>query len=161
MGCNRRDRGFDPAPAPVATLLSSSPPPVTYTIMVLPTFAGLSEALMELSWFCATARFVPYWKIPGADWSIVADFAARLATPPKVTTTAGKGKAGSNIVTSYGIWALICVGLTKTSGAGFPFTVTEVPASVIGNGTLEALPVVEARFVPKMLNSSPGASTVE
>jgi hypothetical protein len=109
---------------------------------------------MELSWFCATARFVPYWKIPGADPSIVAAFAARLATAPEVTMTAGKGKAGSSIVTSYGIWALICVGLTNTSGAGFPFTVTEVPASIIGNGTLAALAVVEARFVPKMLNSS-------
>jgi hypothetical protein len=115
---------------------------------------------MELSWFCATARFVPYWKIPGADPSMVAVFAARLVTPPEVTTTAGKRKVGSSIVTSYGIWALICVGLTKTSGAGFPFTVTEVPASVIGNGTLAALAVVEARFVPKMLNNSPDASTV-
>lgn len=118
-----------------------------YTIIVLPTFAGLSEAFMELSWFCATARFVPYWKIPGADPPIVAEFAARLATPPEVTTTAGRGNAGSNCVTSYGIWALICVGLTKSSGAGFPFTVTEVLASVIGNGTLAALAVVEARFV--------------
>src|ERR1039457_3443486 len=161
MGCNRRDSGLDGAPAPVTTLLSNPPPPVMYTITVLPTFAGLSEAFMELSWFCATARFVPYWKIPGADPSIVAAFAARRATPPEVTTTAGKGKAGSNIVTSYEIWGLICVGLTKTSGAGFPFAVTEVPASVIGNGTLAALAAVEARFVPKMLNSSPGASTVE
>src|ERR1017187_4425661 len=160
MGCNRRDSGFDPAPAPVATLLSSSPPPVMYTIIVLPTFAGLSEAFMELSWFCATARLVPYWKIPGADPSSVAAFAAKLATPPEVTTTDGNGKDGSSIVTSYGIWALICVGLTKTSGAGFPFTVTEVPARIIGNGSLGAPAVGEARFVPKMLNSSPGASTV-
>jgi hypothetical protein len=52
---------------------------------------------------------------------------------------------------------LICPGETKLRGAGTPLIVTEVPASVSGNGAeAEADACPAARFLPKIAIREPG-----
>jgi hypothetical protein len=51
---------------------------------------------------------------------------------------------------------LIWFGETKKRGALIPFTVTELPASSVGSGILEAVAIELARPVPKIDTIDPG-----
>jgi hypothetical protein len=64
---------------------------------------------------------------------------------------------------SNGNWALIWSPFaalcdTKISGAGTLLNVTLTPPRVVESGTLAAEAVVEAKFVPKIETSDPGAT---
>src|SRR4051794_26913633 len=94
--------------------------------------------------------------MPGAAGATLM-FAVGLASPFTLTITCTESPGN----VSYGTCALIWVALTKTSGAGFPPIVTEVPAREAGNGVDAADCEATARSVPKMLNKDPGATVGE
>jgi hypothetical protein len=96
--------------------------------------------------------FPPLDRTEGATAAMVM-YAGLLETPPFSTTTAATPAAFS-----HGTWATIVHGLTENRGAGRPAMVTEVLNSVIGHGTPEAAALPEARLLPLMVNSPPGAT---
>jgi hypothetical protein len=93
-----------------------------------------------------------YVKIPGA-YGCNCNVVVALGDPLLETETGTDPLNGH----SKGIWKRTSVGDTKNNGAGIPFTVTEVPASAVGSGTLLAPAVELARDVPNTLAIEPRA----
>ena len=54
---------------------------------------------------------------------------------------------------------MTCVGETKKSGANWPLTLTVVPASMVGKGSVVAISTFVASFVPKAAAMPSGDSS--
>src|SRR5438105_3562840 len=92
------------------------------------------------------------WKIPGAARA-TADGKVNVATCPLLLMARTAPRVGI----SYGICRLICPVDTNHSGAGTPLMEAEDLLRTYGRGTLPAITVEPARFVPYTPTSCPGA----
>src|SRR5579872_2136277 len=90
-------------------------------------------------------------KVPGAIGMTFTD--CESDWPPTVTVT-----CAMPAMTSKGTCVVIWPGETANSGAGIPLIVTPAPPSENGRGTLDAVWLASARWVPKIARSEPGAT---